>query len=110
MYNKNIMKAIEEISKYKDFNAQTKALDELASKYGVKIEVVEALPNGIKLFRIMDQDGLVIGEYHALTPQWGGYREGSGRKPTGRHKVYMNLTDDEEVKLRAYLEELRTKK
>jgi hypothetical protein len=106
MYNKNIMKAIEEISQYKDFNAQTKALEELVNKYGVKTEVVKTLPNGIKLFRIFDRDGLAIGEYHALT-QWGGSREGAGRPSTGRKKVNFYITEDEETKLRTYLEELR---
>lgn len=41
---------------------------------------------------------------------WGGAREGAGRKPTGRKKKIYYVTDDEDAKLREYLQELRNEK
>lgn len=41
---------------------------------------------------------------------WGGRREGAGRKPTGRKKKIYYVTDDENAKLREYLQELRNEK
>ena len=40
-------------------------------------------------------------------PIWGGQREGSGRKATGRKRQNFYITDEENKKLRTYLEELR---
>ncbi|MFZ5352761.1 MAG: hypothetical protein ACOZCL_08560 [Bacillota bacterium] len=40
-------------------------------------------------------------------PLHGGYREGAGRKPTGRKKQQFYITDEENALLRAYLEEIR---
>jgi hypothetical protein len=37
----------------------------------------------------------------------GGFREGAGRKSTGRKKQNFYITDEENEKLRKYLEELR---
>ncbi len=39
---------------------------------------------------------------------WGGTREGAGRPTTGRKKRNFYITDEEETKLKTYLEELRT--
>ena len=41
---------------------------------------------------------------------WGGAREGAGRKPTGRKKKIYYVTDDEDAKLREYLQEIRYEK
>lgn len=41
---------------------------------------------------------------------WGGAREGAGRKSTGRKKKIYYVTDDEDAKLREYLQELRNEK
>jgi hypothetical protein len=38
---------------------------------------------------------------------WGGPREGAGRPSTGRKRKQFYITDEEEVKLKEYLEELR---
>lgn len=40
-------------------------------------------------------------------PIWGGKREGAGRKPTGRKLQRIYATDDEMIKIRQYLEEIR---
>jgi hypothetical protein len=40
-------------------------------------------------------------------PIWGGPREGAGRPSTGRKRRQYYTTDEEDVKLRQYLEELR---
>jgi hypothetical protein len=44
-----------------------------------------------------------------MKSSWGGSRPGSGRKATGRKLVRLYMTEDEEKKLRKYLEELRKK-
>lgn len=48
-------------------------------------------------------------EYSPDCPKsnWGGYREGAGRPSTGRKKQNFYITDEENEKLRKYLEELR---
>lgn len=38
----------------------------------------------------------------------GGYREGAGRKPTGRKHVSYYVTESEDKMMRAYLKELRS--
>ena len=111
MHNQNILKAIDDINRTcQDPERHQKELEKLMEKYGTAQEIVKTLPNGIKLFRILDQDGLTIGEYHGLEPvkQWGGTREGSGRPATGRKKRNFYITEEEEVILRKHLEELRT--
>jgi hypothetical protein len=40
-------------------------------------------------------------------PIWGGSREGAGRPATGRSKHMYYVTDDEDAKLREYLQSLR---
>lgn len=42
-----------------------------------------------------------------IRSDWGGYREGAGRKSTGRKLARIYVTEEEEQKLRDYLEELR---
>lgn len=42
-------------------------------------------------------------------PLWGGARTGSGRKPSGRKKVQLWITTEEELYLRIHLEKLRGK-
>lgn len=42
-----------------------------------------------------------------IRTDWGGYREGAGRKPTGRKLKRIYATDEEEAKLREYLATLR---
>lgn len=39
--------------------------------------------------------------------QHGGKREGAGRKPSGKKLIRLYVTEDEEKKLREYLEKLR---
>lgn len=52
--------------------------------------------------------GLVnYGRDCANNPLWGGPREGAGRPSTGRKKVVFYITNEENAKLRKYLEELR---
>jgi len=43
-------------------------------------------------------------------PTHGGYRPGSGRKPTGRTRRTFQLTDTECTKLKELLEQIRTTK
>lgn len=40
---------------------------------------------------------------------WGGPREGAGRPATGRKRQQLYVTDEENIKLREYLEQLRKK-
>lgn len=40
-------------------------------------------------------------------PVWGGTRKGAGRPSTGRKKKSFYITNEEDEKLREYLEELR---
>lgn len=42
--------------------------------------------------------------------QHGGRREGSGRKPTGRSRRQLYITESEELKLRLFLKKLRSEK
>lgn len=42
-----------------------------------------------------------------ISTDWGGHREGAGRKSTGRRPARMYVTADEEKKLRDYLEKIR---
>jgi len=42
--------------------------------------------------------------------QHGGYRPGSGRKPTGRTRRTFQLTDEEYAKLKELLDQLRVVK
>lgn len=42
-----------------------------------------------------------------IRTDWGGYREGAGRKPTGRKLVRIYATEEEEQLLRNYLNEIR---
>ena len=44
-----------------------------------------------------------------IRTDWGGYREGAGRKPSGRKLARMYVTEEEEQKLRDFLAELRQK-
>lgn len=39
--------------------------------------------------------------------KWGGRRQGAGRPPTGRKRVTLYLTADEELKVREYVLSLR---
>ena len=39
--------------------------------------------------------------------KWGGSREGAGRPLTGRKRRFYYVTDEEDVKLREYLNRLR---
>jgi hypothetical protein len=41
-------------------------------------------------------------------PLHGGYREGAGRKPTGRKKHQFYITDSEAVQVRELIERLRS--
>ncbi|WP_333813859.1 hypothetical protein [Muricomes intestini] len=42
-----------------------------------------------------------------IRTDWGGYREGAGRKATGRKIARIYVTEEEEKKLRDYLEKIR---
>jgi len=42
-------------------------------------------------------------------PIHGGYRPGAGRKLTGRKKQQIYVTDEEFVKVKAFIDELRSK-
>jgi hypothetical protein len=42
-----------------------------------------------------------------IRTDWGGYREGSGRKATGRKLTRIYITEEEEQKLREYLDKIR---
>lgn len=43
------------------------------------------------------------------SPNWGGHRPGSGRKPTGRVKNVMYITEEEHRQIKLLLEEMRGK-
>jgi hypothetical protein len=112
MYNQNILKAIDDINQTcQDPERHQRELEKLMNKYQAKTEEVKTLPNGIKLFRILDKDGLTIGEYHGLKPvkSWGGPREGAGRPATGAMpNRTIRMTDDEYQKVKEYLQQLRS--
>lgn len=38
---------------------------------------------------------------------WGGKREGSGRKTTGRKRKFYYVTEEEDIKIKEYLNKLR---
>lgn len=40
-------------------------------------------------------------------PIHGGYREGSGRKPTGRKRQFIYVTDEEHIKVKELIDQLR---
>lgn len=40
-------------------------------------------------------------------PIWGGPRPGAGRKPTGRKRRTYYVTDDEDARIRQFIEQLR---
>jgi len=84
MYNKNIMRAINDVNRTcKDPDRFQAEIESIMGKYGAKTKLIKTLSNGINHYRILDQDGLEIGDYHGLEPvkQWGGYRPGAGAKP-----------------------------
>lgn len=54
-------------------------------------------------------DALISNLGGAVKAEWGGAREGAGRPSTGRKKHQYYVTDEEDQKLRACLEELRNK-
>jgi len=41
------------------------------------------------------------------SPNWGGARPGGGRKPTGRVRKVLYVTEDEFSKIKAFLQKLR---
>lgn len=43
------------------------------------------------------------------SPNWGGHREGSGRKKLGKHQFSMRVTNAEEKAIRALLDRMRKK-
>lgn len=43
-------------------------------------------------------------------PIHGGYRPGSGRKPTGRKKLVLYVTDAEQAKIKELIEQMRSTK
>ena len=64
--------------------------------------------------RIFNEGGIYIADGEIVKPDegigcntWGGYREGAGRKPTGRKRKYFYITDEEYEKMREFLESLR---
>ena len=42
-----------------------------------------------------------------IRSEWGGSREGAGRPATGRSKRMYYITEEEDIKLREYLQSLR---
>lgn len=64
--------------------------------------------------RIFNEGGQYIADAAEVEPgfgigcnQHGGKREGAGRKPTGRKKQTIYVTDDELIKVREYIDRLR---
>ena len=59
--------------------------------------------------RSFDNQGLPYEFFENLenAETWGGYREGAGRKPTGRRNRGFYVTDEEYTILKEYLENIR---
>lgn len=43
-------------------------------------------------------------------PVHGGYRLGAGRKPTGRKRLVLSVTEDERAKIKELIEQIRSAK
>lgn len=94
MYNQNVMRAIDDINKTcLDPDRHEAELRALMDRHQAKTELVESLPNGINLYRILDKDGLIIGEYHDVAPvtNWGGSRPSSGRPAVEDKKIARSI-------------------
>lgn len=63
-------------------------------------------------FGVNCQDEFVIrdGRWCMNDPSHGGYRPGSGRKPTGRKKLVLYVTDAEQAKIKELIEQMRSTK
>jgi hypothetical protein len=73
----------------------------------IKVQEDKAIPLENELRnKGIEAESIAPGTVNIRT-DWGGYREGSGRKPTGRKLARIYVTEEEEQKLREYLEELR---
>lgn len=109
--------------------------DELCKKYNLTAETISNEFDGskgkaygdIKRFRsiqiaVPGQDAITLEQYLKdkgieafstapgrvnINTDWGGYREGAGRKPSGRRLARIYVTEEEEKKLREYLDEIR---
>ena len=100
----------DDISKEFD-NNKGGACGEKYIKYFKSIQI--RVPNGeaIPLEKELRERGIEVGNGAPgrvdIRTDWGGYREGAGRKPTGRKIARIYVTDEEEKKLREYLKEIR---
>ena len=72
----------------------------------IKVPTDQAIPLEAEL----KEKGIEAGNTSAgrvnIRTDWGGYREGAGRKSTGRKLARIYVTEEEEQKLRDYLEKL----
>jgi hypothetical protein len=73
----------------------------------IKVPADEAIPLEAELKDKGIEAGNISGGRVNIRTDWGGYREGAGRKSTGRKLTRMYVTEEEEQKLRDYLEKLR---
>lgn len=71
-------------------------------------ETVKALLNKTGILNANIIDFSALGEGKIITQNWGGFREGAGRKPSGKKAVAFYITEDEKEKLKAYLDKLRS--
>jgi len=67
----------------------------------------EAIPLARELSHKGIQAGNVAPGRVNISTNWGGYRENSGRKPSGKRPATLYVTQEEEQKLRDYLASLR---
>jgi len=91
--------------------------DKIGSIYGkyakdIKSVQIKVLPEkAIPLESELRDRGIESGNTASgrvnIRTDWGGYREGAGRKPTGRRIARIYVTEEEEKKLREYLDKLR---
>lgn len=82
-----------------------------AVENGFRFKVIFQMLSGVSYFESWTKaqdfarpnNGMIID----LKPSHGGPREGAGRPATGRNRKQFYVTDEEEVKLRTYLDEMR---
>lgn len=73
----------------------------------ISVDTNEAIPLETYLLKKGIEAGNVSPGRVNIRTDWGGYRDGAGRKPTGRKLARIYVTEEEEKKLRDYLEKIR---
>lgn len=109
---------LEELFKKYNFNSSKEFDDTIGSVYGKYMKKIKSIQIGLPslsdAFNVAEKlrnEGIEASNVAPgcvnIRTDWGGFREGAGRKPTGRKLKRIYATDEEEVKLREFLATLR---